>query len=66
MVDNGVHFFVTECGAGYRTFLDFDMDHKKLFANAIKKFALQYEKGEGVNKDANEANKWDVMASNLS
>lgn len=66
MTDNGVHFFVTECGAGYRTFLDFDMEHKKLFASAIKKLASQYERGEGVNKDADEANKWNALASKLS
>ena len=65
MIENGSHFFVTECGAGYRTFLDFDIEYKTLFADAIKKLASQYEKGEGVNKDLNEAKKRIVMASRL-
>lgn len=66
MIENGAHFFVTECGAGYRTFLDFDIENKKLFANVIKKLASQYEKGEGINKDADEANRWYSIANKLS
>lgn len=66
MINNGAHFFVTECGAGYRTFLDFDMGCKKLFASAITKLASQYEKGEGVNIDKDEANKWNAIARKIS
>lgn len=63
MRNKGEHYFVTECGAGYRTFLIFDSEYKELFANAMKKLAIQYENGEGVDVDLVQARKWNEYAS---
>ena len=65
MKNKGEHYFVTECGSGYRTFTTFDLEHKIKFVHAIERLACQYETGKGVNPDIMEAKKWRNLASTI-
>ena len=66
MRNKGEHFFVTECGAGFRLFLNFEMEYKQEFKRAIKNLAyLLVSSDKESNNNPELAKKWNTIADSI-